>query len=105
MANSVTAINPMEYTWTPERIAVLNEYLRRVAVFQNAEALVKQNRAGAIHASEVYHALESMTKYRDFHGITRREITAYKSRNAVKCSSVAQAIEALERMFSRSKAA
>ena len=105
MANTVTAINPMEYTFTPERVAVLNEYLRRVTVFQNAEALVRQNRAGKIQASEVYHALESMTKYRDFHGITRREMTAFKSRNAVKCSSVAQAIEALTRMFSRSKAA
>lgn len=94
----------MAYTWTPERVAVLNEYLRRVAVFQNAEAMVKQNRAGAIHASEVYHALEAMTKFRDFHGITRREMTAFKSRNAVKCSSVAQAIEALASMFSRSKA-
>jgi hypothetical protein len=105
MTNSVTAINPMAYTWPAERVAVLNEYLRRVAVFRNAEALVKQNRAGAIHASEVYHALESMTKYREFHSITRREMTAFNSRNAVKCSSVTQAIEALTRMFSRSKAA
>lgn len=105
MANTVTTVNPMEYTFTPERVAVLNEYLLRVTVFQNAEALVRQNRAGKIQASEVYHALESMTKYRDFHGITRSEMTAYKSRNAVKCSSVAQAIEALGRMFGRSKAA
>ena len=101
MTNTAATINPMEYTFTPERIKVLEQYEARVNRFNNAEAMVRQNRAGRIQASEVYHALDSMIKYRDFHGITRREMTAFKSRNAVKCNSVAQAVDALLCMFSR----
>jgi hypothetical protein len=94
-------INPNEYIWTPERVAVLREYERRVERFNNAESMVRKDRSGKIAASDVYHALRSVTIYREVHGITRREMTAFKSRKAVKCSTVAQAITALTGMFAK----
>lgn len=99
MANSVTTINPMECTWSAERAAVLQQY-HQLAI-QYAEIINEEHPAGA----DEYQALMAKTKFRDTHGITDAEYRAFKSRNAVKCSSVAQVIEALTRMFSRSKAA
>lgn len=95
MANTVTAIN----TFTPERVAVLQQYHQ--LAMQYAEIINEDHPAGA----DEYHALMVKTKFRDTHSITDAEYRAFKSRNAVKCSSVALAIEALTRMFSRSKAA
>lgn len=102
MANPVNTINPMEYTFTPERIAVLEQYEKRVNHYNELEAQVRLDRnvrGSSVTASDIYHAFTHMCTFKDVHGITRREMTAFKSRNAVKCSSVGQAIEALTRMF------
>lgn len=104
MANSVTTINPMEYTFTPERIKVLEQYEKRLNQYNNLEMLVRSDRnvnGRTVSANEIYHAFMAVDTFRDFHSITRREMTAFKSRNAAKCSTVAQAVDALSRMFSR----
>lgn len=89
----------MEYTFTPERVAVLQQY-HQLAI-EYAEIINEEHPACA----DEYHALIAKTKFRDTHGITDAEYRAFKSRNAVKVNSVAQAIKAMTSMFRRSKAA
>uniref|UniRef100_UPI00404779DE hypothetical protein n=1 Tax=Rheinheimera sp. TaxID=1869214 RepID=UPI00404779DE len=93
MANSATAINPMECTWPAERVAVLQQY-HQLAI-EYAEIINEEHQAGA----DEYYALMAKTKFRDTHGINDAEYRAFKSRNAVKVNSVAQAIETLTRMY------
>lgn len=102
--NVITTVDPEAYEFTPERVATLEQYEKRLRHYNNLEMLVQSNRNVNEHmvsAKDIYHAFMAVDTFRNFHGITRREMTAFKSRNAVKCSSVAQAIEALSRAFGR----
>lgn len=87
-----------QMTFAPERTAVLQQYERLLDLFHKVDYLVEHNPEPKNHGvlCEAYDAAGmAVLTFREQHNITKQEMNAWKKRDVIRCTSIAEALNAI----------
>lgn len=87
-----------QITFAPERIAVLQKYEQLIDLFNKVDYLVEHNPEPKNHGAlcEAYDSAGmAVMAFRQEHNITKQEMNAWKKRDVIRCTSIAEALNAM----------